>query len=283
METEFFEAEFAKQVRDLAQVFPYPATPNVAGRVMSQLRGGQRRLRSSFTPVWVWITALIILLFTGLMAVPSVRAAILEFLQIGAIRIFLEETTPPIPPIDPAPTRPLPEESETPGGLIVVLPTRTPSESQFLTSVLELAGEVSLEEAREQFSFPILLPMYPPDLGAPDKVFAQQLEGGKGIFLVWLDSEQPESVSMSLLLLAPGVFAGKGAPVAVIETEVNGTRAVWTEGEHLLHLQTGPQKYDLVQLFVEGNVLIWEQDGVTYRLEGEFDLQEAVRIAESIQ
>jgi hypothetical protein len=34
---------------------------------------------------------------------------------------------------------------------------------------------------------------------------------------------------------------------------------------------------------VEGNVLVWEQDGLTYRLETKLSLSEAVKIAESLK
>ena len=34
---------------------------------------------------------------------------------------------------------------------------------------------------------------------------------------------------------------------------------------------------------VEGNVLLWEQDGVTYRLETELPLDEAIKVAESLE
>lgn len=34
---------------------------------------------------------------------------------------------------------------------------------------------------------------------------------------------------------------------------------------------------------IEGNVLVWEQDGITYRLESALPLEEAVRVAESLR
>ena len=276
MELDRMDQEFETHVRHLAQAFPYPGTPDLAGRVIQPLRGGQRRVRNAYTPAWVWAVALIGLVFAGLMAVPTVRAAVIEFLQIGAIRIFTEEEIPPAPTVptpQSLPTQSLPGETETPSNA-------TPG---YLSSVLELAGEVSLEEAYEKAPFPIFLPTYPPDLGTPDKIFYQQLDGGPGIFLVWFEAEHPEKVQMSLLLLGPGTFAGKGASTQVVETTVNGTPAVWTEGEHLLVLQTGPNQRDLVQLFVSGHVLIWEIGDVTYRLESEFSMEEAVRIAESVE
>ena len=286
-EKDDLDNDFEARVQHLARAFPYPATPRVAGRMIPGLRGGTRRWRPGLTPAWVWVAALIVLGFAGLMAVPSMRAAVIEFIQIGAIRIFTEEEIPPIEPGSPEPdptsTRPLPQETETPARFVPFIPTRTPSGRLLLNSVLGLAGETSLEAAREAASFPILLPTYPSDLGAPDKVFYQQLAGGWGVFLVWFDPEQPDQIQLSLLLLGPGAFAGKGGPSLIEETTVNGVWAIWMEGEHSLVLQTGFNQYERMQLFVKGNVLVWEVDGITYRLESELTMEEAVRIAESVR
>lgn len=279
MEMNLLADGFEAQIRNLAQTFPYPPTPPIAGRVLASMREGPRRRWRALTPAWAWIAAVIVLLFAGLMAVPSVRAAVIEFIQAGAIRIFMEGQFPPTP------TRPIPSQSwetEPPGGTMPGLPTPTPA-AVVPDSILELEGEMTLEEAREKADFPILLPTYPPGLGEPDKVFYQKLEGGRGVFVVWFTDEQPTQLKMSLLLLGPGAFAGKGAPNLVEELTINGERAIWTEGNHFLILQTGPKQNDRVQLFVEGNVLIWQIDGITYRLEGYFDMEEAIAIAESIQ
>jgi hypothetical protein len=48
-----------------------------------------------------------------------------------------------------------------------------------------------------------------------------------------------------------------------------------------LHL--GGSRYENVPLVVEGNILIWEQGGITYRLETNLPLEEAVKIAESLE
>lgn len=263
MEANLPDNEFEARVARLARAFPYPATPPVADTVATRLRADALPARGGRAPAWIWIATALVLALAALMAVPSVRAAVIEFLQIGVIRIFTGEETPPLPPGEDLPAAPTP--------LHVAV-----------NSVLELAGEVTLDQAREMAPFPILLPAYPPELGAPDKVFYQQLENGRGVFLVWLNDGRPDKVKMSLLLFGPGVFVGKSAPTSVAETTVNGQRAVWTEGEHLLVLQTGPNQRELAQLFVEGNVLIWEINGITYRLESEFSMEEAVRIAESV-
>ena len=60
-----------------------------------------------------------------------------------------------------------------------------------------------------------------------------------------------------------------------------GRPAFWIEGPHLLHL--GGDKHQYVPLVVEGNILVWEQDGITYRLESDLSLEEAVKVAESLE
>ena len=257
-------------IRNLASEFPYPNTPQIDTQIFTGERGSRLPGKRALAPAWAWIVGGIVFILVSLLAVPSVRAAIVEFIQIGAIRIFTEEENPPLP----TPSAPLP----------VTPPLRpTPTPLNTFAMLQSLVGKVTLEEARNQAPFLILLPSYPSDLGEPDQVFYQTLEQGKGVLMVWLAEENPDVVEMSLMLLGPGAFAGKGAPTRIEETTVKGTRAVWAEGPHLLVLMTGPNQYDLIQFFVQGHVLAWEIDGVTYRLEGLFDMDEAIKIAESVE
>ncbi|GAB4580781.1 MAG: hypothetical protein Fur0022_35230 [Anaerolineales bacterium] len=267
--TEYIDPEFENRIRNLARAFPYPSTPSVVGRKSTGLRERAFPGRFARTPAWVAMLALIVLVFAGLMAVPPVRAAVIEFIQIGVLRIFDQEEIPPLLTPEASPTNSTPAYQT---------PTPRP-----LSSLLSLAGETSLEEARAQVPVPIPLPTYPTDLGEPDKVYYQTLEGGWGVFLVWLDPEQPEYVRLSLLVMGPGAFAGKNAPDQVTNVTVNGARAVWLEGDHYLLLQTGPNSYDAMRFFVRGNVLAWEKEGITYRLESDFSLEEAIRVAEGLK
>ena len=91
---------------------------------------------------------------------------------------------------------------------------------------------------------------------------------------------------MSLTIFGPSAFAQKSLieHTSITETTVDGNRAVWTEGEHVLQMQNGD--YQPVRL-VTGSVLVWteesESGSITYRLESTLPLEEAVRIAESLQ
>jgi hypothetical protein len=137
--------------------------------------------------------------------------------------------------------------------------------------------------------YPILLPSYPPDLGQPDRVFVQDADGDMTI-LIWIDAENPTRVQMALHTIPPGSWAvEKMNPALVQETTVNGERAIWATGPYPVRFSNGD--LDFVRL-VDGHVLIWTDEdslapgaraGVTYRLETEMDLEEAIKVAESLK
>jgi hypothetical protein len=276
-------AEWEARLRATARTFPYPPTPDIARAVRSRLDAeSARRLKPR--PRLAWAVIAVLLILGGLLAVPQVRAAVVQFLQIGAIRIFLTEPTPTMTPtLTPSPS-PLPPAAVTSSAIpteeppaATPQPTPTP-----LSSVLDLAGETTLVEAQAQIDFPIHLPSYPSDLGPPDRVFLQDL-GGPVVVLVWLDPDQPDRVRHSLHQLGPGTFGQKLQPLVIQETTVHGQPALWTEGPYLLQFQRGGQVVYEGQLLVTGHVLVWVEEDITYRLETDLSLEEAIQIAESLR
>lgn len=245
------EDRWEERVRTLAEAFPYPPTPDVAGEVRAQLlREGKPRAARQPRRRLALAGLLVAILLAGLLAVPQVRAAVIRALRIGAIRILEGEVTPrPLAAGTPLPPPP------------------------------ELAGETTLVEAQRQAGFPVRLPAYPPDLGPPDRVYVQDM-GGPVVVLVWMDRERPEQVRLALHQLGPGTFGDKVQPPVVLQTEVDGKLAAWTEGPYLLEMRGG--SVDVARL-VTGHVLVWAEGGVTYRLESDLDVEEAVRIAESLR
>lgn len=260
---------FEKQMRSLAQGLDYPRTPDIAGTVMARLPIAARpRLLSRRL---AWSLTVLLILFTSLMLIPPVRAAVIEFIQVGVVRIFRAEPTP-LPPLN----------QEVPGIIVPVTGTPAPTAtSQPLIPILEsLAGEMTLEEAQKTVNYPILLPSYPADLGPPDRVFVQEVEG-KMTVLVWIDPRRPDRVSMSLHFIPLGSWAiDKFQPAQVQETAVNGQKAVWAVGPYPLRLRNSDIQY---MRLIEGRVLIWKDKKLTYRLETDLSLEEALKIAESLE
>lgn len=209
-------------------------------RILGFGPGGRRRV--------LWAAILMLTLLPALLLFPPVRADIVGWLQIGAVRILT--TTPHV--ADPTPT---------------LLPT-----------IFDLAGRTTLADARQRVGFPILLPTYPPDLGPPPYVFVQDLNGPAAI-LVWTDAKQLNQARLSLHELS-GYFAiEKNPPPSIAQTTVNGQTAYWTDGPYILQYENG----DAARRLVTGHVLIWFANGITYRLETALTLDEAVRVAESLQ
>jgi hypothetical protein len=60
---------------------------------------------------------------------------------------------------------------------------------------------------------------------------------------------------------------------AVEEADVNGTRAVWIEGDHIVELTDRPPA-------LSGSVLLWENAGFEWRLETELGRDQAIDVAE---
>jgi hypothetical protein len=286
MNEQRFES-WEEEVQDTVRAFPYPPTPDLAGQIRRRLTEEQRRPgRPPRRLSWAAAALLILIILGSLLAVPQVRASVVEMLRLGAVRIFLVEPTPtPTPTLTPTPT-PSPTPVSEAGRVTAAAPTATPTSTSTPTpsptplySILDLAGETTLAEAETQVDFPIRLPAYPPDLGEPDRVFRQNMDGDV-IVLVWLEPNQPDQVYLSLDQLENNAMAMKLGPEIIETITINGRQAYWVRGEHLLVLQNGD--YNVVRS-VGSNVLIWEADGITYRLETDLPRDEATRIAESLE
>jgi len=262
------EIEFEDQVRALANGMEYPRTPDIAGLVMPRLRtSSYPRFNSK---AFAWSLTIILVLLSSLMLIPTARAAILDFIQIGVVRIFPQPVEPTIAVIHTA----TPESIAT----VTVMPSQTPSS---LIPLLEkMAGETTLAESQKKVDYSILLPTYPSDLGEPDRTFVQDADGAMTI-LVWLDPQHSDKVLMSLHFIPSGSWAiRKVEPTVIQQTTVNGYRAVWTVGPYPLYLSNGSIEFTRL---INGHVLIWEAGDVTYRLETGLSLDEAIKVAESLK
>ncbi|KAA3647842.1 MAG: DUF4367 domain-containing protein [Chloroflexi bacterium] len=250
-----------RQLTQAAQDLPYPQAPDIATQVDWAAIVKRQSLPRSRRLAWAVIVLL--LAAASLLAVPSVRASLIEFLQIGGVRILLPET------------------SATPGKESPPAPTVTrPDPSQdFIVSILDLDGATSLEQARQVVDSPIELPAYPDGLREPDHVFISDVGTGLYVVLAWTAPDDPEKVEVSLYILGPGVRLTKGEPQVIEETQVNDQPAAFIEGVHLLSVDGFANPARLVS----GPVLLWQEGDLTYRLEADLPQDEMIRIAESLQ
>ena len=152
---------------------------------------------------------------------------------------------------------------------------------------LDLGRQVSLEEAVEAVHFPVSIPDWP---GDPDSVYLS----GSRVNMAWAGGEGLPASGDTGVGLLYSQFRSDGVAVRFIKslgpesvvtpTVVAGWNGFWIEGEpHAISIEdrSGGRVEETLRL--AGNVLMWETDEVTNRLETMLGLNEALRIAESMR
>jgi len=219
-----------------------------------------RRLRAL-----VAAAVILVLGFTAVLILsPTARTAVARFLGLRGVRITVQPTVS-VPPVHPG-------------------------------EHLALGQRMSLFEAGSKLPFRVLLP---PDhvegiaLGAPDAVYLDPyLPTGK-VTLVYgerpgLPKTKETGVGMLLAefrgtLDEPSLQKSIRFGDATVESVVvNGEQGYFIRGEHAVEYRepSGLTRQDTVRL--AGNTLLWERDGVTFRLESSLSKARALAIAERI-
>lgn len=225
--------EFERKVQRIARQLAYPATPSV------RWQPRRRPISMRLAQAGVVLAALL-----ALVVISPLRAAVLEWLRIGAITIFVDDS------VTPAPSLP---------------------------SLLNLFGETTMTEAQATAGFPLRQPR---GFGPPDHVYRQTGDGEVLIF-VWLAAADRPAIS--LYQFGPSSTSYGKFLTRMTDTTVNGNPAVWVDLPHVLQYQHDEAVSERQAFLIEGHVLIWQVDGITYRLESKLPLEEAVAIAESLQ
>lgn len=247
--------QLERRLKALVEDLRFPPTPDVWNGFQRQAFGrGSRIVRIKG---WAWAAAAILVALVVLtVSVPTVRATIGEILEQGSVRILLRG-------------------SEPEGGLLesgAVSPAAAGGMGD-----PELAGKTTLQAAESAVSFRITQPTYPPGLGSPDHVYLQHSDGWI-VIQVW--GETGVDSPLVLYLVERGAFITKQDPPVLRRATVDGEPAIWTSGAHFLQLEAGG--YESRRL-VQGHVLIWTRGDVTYRLETDLPLEEAIKVAESVR
>lgn len=247
------EDDWVTLFQDKVRHFPYPPTPDFTRRVIAKMA----RPEISRWRLAAQAALIAILIFSGLMAVPEIRAGILEFLRVGVVEIFVDTA----PPTD------------------TLLPTVLPS-------ILDLPGRVTLEEAQGLVSFQIRLPA---EIPAPDRVFVPEFpwrgEASEGVVLAWMNNSRRDQVEIILYEfknVAEEIVFSKFIDRNLSNAEVNGNRAVWAQGPHMLYMLYDDRSYPEIRRIIDKDVLIWTDEEITYRLETNLEQEDAVELAESI-
>jgi hypothetical protein len=235
---------------ELAEGIEWPTPVDFASRLRLERPVGRTRVLRV-----AWMAVGIVLILT-LLLVPSARQAVANLLEVAGIRFEFGET-----------------------------PDRRPP------TILAPGEQVDLESAQSAVDFPILIPSA---LDPPTAVHLLQWELGTQVFLAWEASERLPEVGESgtgLLLaefradLDEAFFAKilEGG-TTVDQVSVDGVPAFWLSGApHVFMFETGRRDFVEDETRLTGDVLVWERDGITYRLESSLDLEESLAIAESLR
>jgi hypothetical protein len=147
-----------------------------------------------------------------------------------------------------------------------------------------LGAPVSLEQIRAAIGFELRLPMG----RAPDAAYGfDGPQGGTGALLAWeADRRSPELPGTPWGLVLIELPDDDEAIVKTIErfqdmrqVRVAGGPAFWIDAPHQLVVVTDEGEEAFT---VEGNVLIWSEGGVTFRMETALGQGRAIALAESI-
>jgi hypothetical protein len=265
------ERELERALVDLGRRIAFPPTPDLAGRVRVGLDTATRRSRRPFGFLYSWprvaATLAALLLLTVIVGLtPPVREAVAGWLELRGVRFF---TVP-----------------ETPAGTAV--PTGVPSPAA-LTADGRL---VTLDQVRREVTFPVLVPSSAL-VGVPDEVYvAEEPVGGRVTLLYRPRPGLPEAreAGTGLLItqfrggLVPFIQKGLPPGSTVQAVAVAGAPGFWVEGEpHVLIFRDATGQFREQPSRLAGNTLLWERDGITYRLESALGRDEAIRIAESMR
>lgn len=245
-------------LRAAAREVAYPPTPALAKQVRMRLetapRSSHRTLphRPRWQPALVALGALVVVLVATMTFSPRAREAVADFIGVGGVRIGFDERAP----------------------------SATPSEG------LNLGPRVSLAEAEELAGFDVKVPQMlglsspeihfirPPDAGMVSLLYPDAYEG----------ADEPALLITQFRADLDGAFVKKlGFEGTDVESVlVRGSVGYWVRGAHVFSYVDASGNLREETLRLADNVLLWEEDGITYRIEGGFGRPEALKIADSL-
>jgi hypothetical protein len=190
------------------------------------------------------------LLASALFAYGPTRTAVADWLGIGTVRVEQSGA-----PARPEGDRPVPGGPDDP------------------------AGPLELEEAQDRVDFPIVTPSFE-GLGLEGVAVDGRVPGGV-VVLTYADFTLIEVATEPGA--EPWLAKTSGPDAHVTAALVRDRPALWITGtphEIAYYDREGEQRHDTVRR--SGPVLLWERDGVTYRLEGIADFASALAVANSM-
>ena len=219
--------------------------------------------------------ALVAAAVIAVVALPGPRQAVARWLGFDSVRIEPGVTVP---------TQSTTTTSAVPGG------SPAPIATSAAAPDLDLGPPLSIDAAMSQTGLPDPTPIL---LGAPQSIHVVLPPASGQIVLVYSPSETlPQSevtgvgalVSVLTAHIESGFFSkALGNEAAVRPVDLGDDDGYWIEGSpHQLMFEIGDGQIQEDTLRLATNTLLWERDGLIYRIEADISLETAVRIANSV-
>ena len=252
-------AALEAELRELAQVLVLPPAPDVRAAVRARVAGAPPprlllrrdtgRGRSRGARLLVAFAALLALL-AALAVTPAGKAAAAHLLRLVGIE-FAQGASP------------------SPHG----------------AGLLPGQRGVTLEAARRQAAFAVDVPGA---LGRPDAVAVS--DEGRVVSLIYGAGPGRPAANLNGVAVRLDEFDGTLGPVFekflggadVQRVTVNGGSGAWVNGPHEVFYLGRDGQVRQQSARLSARTLIWQQGNVTLRLEGEYSLEQALRVAQSV-
>ncbi len=297
------DADLDRALRAMAEEIAWPPGPDLALAVRRRIAAQPARPRPWWLPapaarrrLALAILLLLILLGAVLGAATPVRRGIARRLGLENVQI-VNVTAVPTPTIAPTALPPAATPASTAtGSASPPAPTTTPTTAPTPTAAsprANLGAPTTLTEAQARVPYTIRMPGLP-EYAAPDEVYLRDPPvGGRVSLLYRARPDLPPIAGSDVGLLIQqfrggidaGIFQkGVGPGSQVMPVAVNGATGYWITGGLRAFAYTdanGVFQYEEIR--GAGNTLLWQENGVVYRLETALPQADALRIASSLR
>lgn len=255
------DADLDRTLSELREHVEFPATPELMPSVHRRLQTAPKR--RGFLPVpfpgrlRAGVVALLVAAILALTLTPSSRTAIARWFGIAGISVTRGSL----------PTGPLGHD-------------------------LQLGTRVTLDVARSEAPFPILIPTADA-LGQPDEVYVDTVPGSRRVTLLYharAGLPRAGTTGVGLLLTefraqSNPAFLGKvlGPNTRFDQVQVGADSGYFIFGAPHVLLYAGPHGYFQDHARLAGNTLLWAHGAITLRLESALGEKSSIQIAASVR
>jgi hypothetical protein len=246
------DQELVRSLQSLGQSLDEPQREDVVQSLRSAIdqhpQPAVRRRARRFVAAAIGLGAVLTI------SVPGMRTAVARYFGIGGVSVTTKQPDETIPPVG---------------------------------TVFFLGDRVTLDQARKSVAYQILVPtraglgtpeVYLRDNGIVSFVYAasSQLPAAHDTKAGLIVTEFKGDTSQVMAKLLDGTDAEK--------VSVNGQQGLWlTGGDHFVFFVNQDNGAVDVPGHIAGNTLLWEQDGVTMRIEADIGKADALLIAQSVK